>query len=311
MRIDKFLILVLSLFLLPNTIAASLPDWVTTPPGDSNQWFYSVGMGENKKQAQQQALEELSARLQVTAQSNTQQFVEAKNGTTELYLETDSLFTGTNLTFTNIDIVNTAQHNDDVIVLVKVDRQAFFQQLHDQLKDQLTAYLINNRAFGIKQLSPALVKLIQYNQAKPTINKTLVLLRSYSFETVQLDQLMIQLTQAAQSISAKVGYQVLIANNDQKHSSTVKLGLINQMQSIGLSSAQQAHTLKVVFAGLNVETTTTDFHSAIKMSADLIYVLDDQIIYQNPIHATSFSQTPELAEQQAIESVQLQLGSNE
>lgn len=311
MRTCKIFFLASFLLWLPKVHASSLPDWVTTPPGDSNLWFYTVGMGDNKKQAQQNALEELSSRLQVSVQSNTQQFVEAKNGTTELYLETDSLLSTTNLTFTNIDIVKSAEHNNDVILLIKVDRQAFFGQLHNAIKQQLTSYLIDNRALGIKNISPALVKLIQYNRAKPTINKTMVLLRSYSFETFELDELVIQLKQRAQTISEQVGYQVVLASNKQNYARDIRLSLINQMQTIGLTSDQHPHTLKAVFAGINLETTTTEFHSAVKMSAEIIYLLDDNIIYQTPINAISFSQTPELAEQQTFKSVQLQLGSYE
>jgi hypothetical protein len=308
-RIYNYLILTLSIFLLPQAEAKSLPQWVITPPGDSQQWFYSVGSGENKQQAQTNALEALSSRLQVTAQSNTQQFVEAKDGNTELYLETDSLLSTSNLTFTNIDIVKTAQYNNEVLLLVQVDRQVFFQQLHDSVKEKLTTYLIDNKAVGIKNLSPALFKLIQYNQAKSNIEKNLGLLRSYTFETFELDKLTTQLQQRALFIADKVGYQVILANSEQKQATDIELSLINQMQSMGLTSDQKAHTLKTVFSGLNIETSTTEFHTAVKMSAELIYLLDDNIIYQMPLSAVSFNQTPELAEQQTFKAIQSQLGS--
>lgn len=320
MRMYNYLIVALSVFLLPQAQTASssqeqgqtssLPEWVTTPPGDSQQWFYSVGAGEDKQQAQINALEELSSRLQVTAESNTQQFVEAKDGNTELYLETDSLLSTSNLTFTNIDVVKTAKLNNEVFLLVQVDRQVFFQQLHDSIKEKLSTYLIDNRAVGIKNLSPAVFKLIQYNQAKPNIEKTLGLLRSYAFETFELDKLTAQLQQRAQSIAEKVGYQVVLANTEQKHANDINLSLINQMQSIGLTSDKKTHTLKAVFAGINTKTSTTEFHTAVQMSAQLIYLLDDNIIYQTPLNAIAFNQTPELAEQQSFNAIQVQLGSN-
>jgi len=315
----NYLVLALSVFLLPQAQTASstqeqtqvesLPQWVTTPPGDSQQWFYSVGAGENKQQAQINALETLSSRLQVTAQSNTQQFVEAKDGTTELYLETDSLLSTSNLTFTNIDIVKTARLNNEFFLLVQVDRQVFFQQLHDSIKEKLITYLIDNKAVGIANLSPALFKLIQYNQAKGNIQKTLGLLRSYAFETFELDTLITQLQQRAQSIAEKVGYQVVLANTEQKQATDIEVSLINQMQSMGLTSDQKTHTLRVVFTGINKKTSTTEFHTAVQMSAELIYLLDDNIIYQTPLNAIAFNQTPELAEQQTFDAIQLQLGS--
>lgn len=319
MGIYNYLILTLSVFLLPQAQTASLseeqkksdslPQWVITPPGDSQQWFYSVGSGESKQQAQINALEALSSRLQVTAQSNTQQFVEAKDGNTQLYLETDSLLTTSNLTFTNIDIIKTVQYTNEVILLVQVDRQVFFQQLHDSIKEKLSIYLIDNGTVGIKNLSPALFKLIQYNQVKPNIEKTLSLLRSYTFETFELDELISQLQQRAQSVADQVSYQVILANAEQKQATDIKRSLINQMQSMGLTSAPKEHTLKTVFAGLNVENTKTEFHTAVKMSAELIYLLDDNIIYKMPLNAISFNQTPELAEQQTFEIIQSQLGS--
>ena len=317
----NYIILTLSIFLLPEAQTASssqeqapmdsLPQWVTTPPGDSQQWFYSVGSGENKQQAQINALEGLSSRLQVTAQSNTQQFVEAKDGNTELYLETDSLLSTSDLTFTNIDIIKTANYYNEVFLLVQVDRQVFFQQLHDSIKEKLTTYLIDNKAVGVKNLSPALFKLIQYNQAKPHIEKTLGLLRSYTFETFELDELINQLHLRAQTVAEKVGYQVVLANEEQKQATDIKVSLINQMQSIGLTSAKKAHTLKAIFAGINTKISTTEFHTAVQMSAELIYLLDDNIIYQTPLNAISFSQSPKLAQQQTFDAIKLQIGSNQ
>jgi hypothetical protein len=296
-------------FLLPQVQAESLPDWFVNPPGDSMQWFYSVGMGETKQQAQQNALEELSARLQVTVDTNTQQFVEAKDGNTELYLEADTLLSTTGLIFTNIEMVKSSQYNNEIIQLVKIDRQAFFQQQHDSLKQQLSNFLPGPEGLIKKTLKPTLAKLIQYNQIKSNISKKISLLDSYAFNIMDLEVLTTKLQLLAQSISRTVGYKIVMANVDEANATDIKFSIIKQLQTIGITSDQKEHTLSVVFAGINQEQTTTEFHFAIKMSAELIYLLDDSIIYQFPMTATVFNQSAKLAEQQALESIQVQLGS--
>ncbi|GHB78386.1 hypothetical protein GCM10008107_29850 [Psychrosphaera saromensis] len=308
MRLINTLLLTLT-FLIPQAQAESLPDWFVNPPGDSMLWFYSVGMGETKQQAQQNALEELSARLQVTVDSNTQQFVESKEGNTDLYLETDSLLSTTGLIFTNIEMVKSAEYNNEIIQLIKIDRQAFFQQQHDSIKQQLTNFLPDKEELTEKNLSPTLVKLIQYNQIKSSIDNKLSLLDSYAFNTIDLAELITKLQLIAQSVSRTVGYKIVMANVDQTNATDIKFSIIKQLQTIGITSDQKEHTLSIVFAGINQEQTTTEFHFAIKMSAELIYLLDDSIIYQFPMTATVFNQSAELAEQQALESIQLQLGS--
>jgi hypothetical protein len=266
-------------------------------------------MGETKPQAQQNALEELSARLQVKVDTNTQQFVESKQGNTDLYLETDSLLSTTGLIFTNIEMVKSAKYNNEIIQLIKIDRQAFFQQQHDSIKQQLTNFLPDKEELTEKNLSPTLVKLIQYNQIKSSIDNKMSLLDSYAFNTIDLAELITKLQLIAQSVSRTVGYKIVMANVDQTNATDIKFSIIKQLQTIGLTSDQNAHTLSIVFAGINQEQTTTDFHFAIKMSAELIYLLDDSIIYQFPMTATVFNQSAKLAEQQALESIQLQLGS--
>lgn len=298
------LIALLVSLILPFAHASSLPSWVTAPPGDSLNWFYSVGAGDNEQHARNQALEALSTRLQVTIQTETQQFVEAKDGNTQLYLETDSLLSSSGLTFTNIEILKTAHYNNDIVLLVKVDRQAFFQQIHNQLKNTLADFLVPNMP---EQLSSALVKIIQYQQSKTNLERKMYLLDAYAFNTQALKTLSAKLQQRASKLAELISYRVILANINQSGVEQIHQSITQHMQSIGFTSNAKSHQLKVVFAGVNIQQTETPFHSAVKLSAQLHYLLDDQLIYQYPLKATAYNQNAQMAKQQALILLQAQL----
>lgn len=290
--------------ILPFAHAGTLPSWVTAPPEDSLNWFYSVGAGDTEQLAINQALETLSTRLQVTIQTDTQQFVEAKDGNTQLYLETDSLLSSSGLTFTNIETVKTAHYNNDILLLVKVDRQAFFQQIHYQLKNTLLDFLVPNVP---EQLSSALVKIIQYQQIKTNLERKMYLLEAYAFNTQDLKTLSRKLQQRASKLAQLISYRIILANINQPGVKPMHQSITQNLQSIGFTSNTKSHQLKVVFAGVNIQQTETPFHSAVKLSAQLHYLLDNQLIYQYPLSATAYNQNAKMAKQQALTLLQAQL----
>jgi len=130
--------LLLALIVLPLAASAKgLPEWVQSPPQDTDNLLFGIGQGASIPNATQSALESVAGKLMTEVESNltidTQ--VEDNIAKESVASQIRSQVAKTNLA--NYSVEATERDGKDFFVLVKVDQNAVWKANQDALKENL------------------------------------------------------------------------------------------------------------------------------------------------------------------------------
>ncbi len=111
--------------------AASYPSWYFNPPKSDSMYLYGKGEGLSEKEAATAALNSIASTLSVSVESS---FESQKNiyqsGGGESYTRSVSSNIKSavqKITFNNYDVLNMAQVNEKIVLVVRVDREKLFE----------------------------------------------------------------------------------------------------------------------------------------------------------------------------------------
>ena len=285
--------------------AAQMPDWLMTSPNDSDQWFYSVGSGKTRSEAQKNALAELANRIQINVQSSTQQFVEAQNKQVDYYLELDNKFDSEQMNFNNVDVIRTHQNKETLYVLAKVDRDSFFDAKVKRLINTLNQLEIKETA----PLKQKVAKLISYNWQKQTINNEITLLSAYDIKVNIPTDLQSRIEAKSQYLAKNLNLETHIPNNV---SHTIKQQLMSWLTKSGLSVDKKSNgqTLHFIATAPNHWIGKDQFNHVNKIEFEVVVLFEDEIIDKKQFSTQAFAPDPVIAKQQATEQIVRQLTTN-
>ena len=284
--------------------ASNFPDWALTPPGDDRLWFYSVGAGNNVTDARTNALADLTSRLSVTVQSTSQQLVSAENNNADFYLDIDTKQRSNVYTFNRVEVLQQyldAQHNM-IYVLTRINKDSFFEQLHQHVLSQVTQVSINagdNKALQLE-------KLILFNWQKRSILQDLALLKAYQQDTDKIDAKL----QILESQFANLANNTPISVITQNTTDNNKLGQWLNKAGFNLSVKSNDSALQVLMTNNNQWQGQDDFQFAHKQKVDLAFVFNSTMLYQKTLSAIAFAPTKAVAKVKASQKLLKQLNTN-
>jgi len=295
--------------------SSDMPDWLLSPPSDSDTWFYSVGSGIDVNEARFDALAQLASRIQINVQSNTQQFIEQNNQQVDYYLELDNRFSSDSFDFNNVDIVREFNDANSIYLLVKIDRQSFFDAQAKQLSDTLNTIQLNDDDSTALRVE----KLLTYRWQKNKIDNTFTLLKAYQQDINVLEflQKQIELENAQTANSIKLSLNLKPDNNDPNNS--IRNALLDWLQQAGIKSAIRVDAgfsrsanqpLEVVMTTPTYRFGQDDFHHVTHISTELTFIFQQNLLLQKQISATGFANSTSSATKQAIADIVRQIENN-
>ncbi|SDI59840.1 LPP20 lipoprotein [Ferrimonas sediminum] len=130
--------LALVLFLLHTTACvATVPSWYLAPPADTASHLYGVGAGLSPLNARQQALIDITSRLQVRVQGRLKAHTQTLNGQVDQRVEQQVESENAAFTLSNYELYESAHDKNTFYQLIRVDRPALMAGLEQQLNQHL------------------------------------------------------------------------------------------------------------------------------------------------------------------------------
>ena len=275
------------------------------PTSDSEEWFYSIGSGSTRSEAQKSALAELASRIQINVKTATQQFVEANNQDVDYYLELDNQFNSKQMNFNNIEVIRQHQDNSYIYVLAKIDRVSFFNAKIQRLEQQLKQFQ-TDQSLPLKQ---QVSKLIAYNWQEQAIADELTLLDAYKVKPVQLADLKNQIDYNNRLLSKALNLQTHIpADLDASLRQQLEQWLINA--GLTLDHKNDGNNLMLLVTSPNQWHGQDKFNHVNKIEIELAFLFEQEIVVQKTFTAQGFAPQKENAKQQANEQLARQLVTN-
>lgn len=119
------------------------PEWVNQPPPDTGRAWYGIGEGHDLNTARRLALRDIAAKFKVSVEGQTTSQISERNGRVDRGGSVKVSDRVEAVEFKNPVVEKTAPSpNGGVYALVRIDRQAFFQDLREKFNaaaDQVTA----------------------------------------------------------------------------------------------------------------------------------------------------------------------------
>lgn len=297
-------LLLFSMFFNAHASLNNYPDWVLNTPSDNRVWFYSVGAGSNQQQAQQAALAELSTRLKVSVQSISQQFVDAKNKQVDFFLEQDSKQVSEQFDFNNVEILSEHQDEQSLFVLVKVNKDSFFNNRLQQLSDNVSRVSPNS----LDSPSVKMHKLINFNWHKNTINSELKFLNAFQIDTESIAQQLSQIERHNQDFASSVKTELVSTDLANELLADIK-NWQNKALLNGLNKNSE-HSLTIVVEGVNQRHGQDQFNALTQLEANLNFLYEGEIIYTQYLQSQAFSSNQAQATRQAWQLLKGQFVTN-
>jgi len=172
---------IITLFVIINFIGCfskpQPPEWAVNIPADNNLYFYASGQGFTKEGAVKQALNDIASRLNVSISSNL--LINKGIFKDEAYNEVNQQINTkvSNIQFNNYKVIKSKQIDNQVYVLVQVDKNKLKEQLRADIKLNLTKIkdLLTNIPSPLQKIqnSYAAIKLIKQTKRKIIMLQTL------------------------------------------------------------------------------------------------------------------------------------------
>ncbi|MBD3841188.1 MAG: LPP20 family lipoprotein [Campylobacterales bacterium] len=282
----------------------TLPNWYVQSPSNSELYLYGEGSGSTLEQAQQNALNNMASRLQVTVQSSIQ-----SNTTSQTSFQLGSNYSKTisqdlkidvaKIKFSQYTIENSIQIGNNFYVLAKVNRTEFYQLKHNELLSQ--DHFINGKIKILENLGlMEKINLLQSLLAKLEDAKRLSVLihiLNNQFNHIpyvsKYDELinMIEIIQANATMSVE-------SNNEKGYFKDVLIDMLNQSHFNIASKSDIKLQLnpKIKYSLYN------GWHIA-KVSLTLNIISENKVISSKVFSVTGRSST---SQESALESASLQ-----
>lgn len=268
--------------------AEALPPWVTTGSADTDTSFYTVGSGKSTAIAKSNALKDLSLRLIVNIESETESYSNLQNGQLDQRLNISTIQASEQLTFVKTQIVKTFNGENEIFVLVSADKSSVFNTIKDDINNTIWPLTKYN---GLDK-SQIIVNRFKLNEYLPTYQKYLSLLRAYQQDTAYIDTDIKKFTSMSNSVINDTDYTVVASENDPL---TVVKSISNRLQKIGFSNAAKNHHLKVTFVGPELQYTIQNNHHAYKATGIVYFSFDNQVVMTKKINEFEFSKDKSIA----------------
>jgi hypothetical protein len=146
--------------------SAAPPEWVISPPIDTDDAMFGVGEGLDVGTATRLALRDVASKLRVSVSGSVRNQVSEANGRVDTSASSSMLSEIQKTEFRQYSLVQSAPSPAGVFALVKVDRQAFLNDTRDRIQRMglLTGQLLGGSANG-NQLD----KYVALQRARPLL----------------------------------------------------------------------------------------------------------------------------------------------
>ncbi|NVK24807.1 MAG: LPP20 family lipoprotein [Gammaproteobacteria bacterium] len=290
------------------TNATELPEWLATPPADSQLWFYSIGNGEDLKQAKNSALAELSTRIQIDVQTTTQQFVQANNQQVDYFLEQDNRFNSEKMSFNNVEVVREFKHEQGTYVLIKVDRDSFFSAKYIAIEENFAKLLSPENLQTPDSLATKLSKVINYQWQKNWLTTQLNILNAYDIDITELNRLKQKIEQDVIEVAQQVSTTLTLPEN---MAPPIRSPLEQWVTNVGFIKKANPNSidLQIIATSANTWQGEDRFNHVHKIEFELLFLLNQQLLSQKRFSAQAFANQAQIAQQHSIEQLIQQLPS--
>jgi hypothetical protein len=144
------------------TETSSIPNWVQTPPSDSNIYIYGIGEGFSLDDAKKNGLRDIAGKLATNISSNSESKSSDHDGNSSQYFrqKVNTVIKDTKLS--SYETIKTEQRKGQVYVLIAMSRAAFIKENQarlDEIGQQIQAQLTNVSSKN------NLLQLVSYNKA--------------------------------------------------------------------------------------------------------------------------------------------------
>ena len=217
----------------PNNASAtqSLPDWYTQTPPQNNKVIYGLGMGEDRKKALHEALNDAVATLNTSVSSSYQHTtnVNNANGDESYSKETQASIdiVTQEVELNNYKVVHQLQlAKDSFIVMVEIDKYKLFTSLYSKLENSFTMLNIK-----LQNKSHDLEKIMIYHKYLAQLNTQLSTLGILSALDPSFDdeELASQYRQRSSEYNALVEHKLFKLQSDdtdKEYMKQIKAGLM-------------------------------------------------------------------------------------
>jgi hypothetical protein len=151
---------------------ANPPDWVLNPPNDNMAEYWGVGEGYDLESARRTALRSVAAKLRVSVSGVMESETRVRNGGVDRTAQTKVSEVVQETEFSNVSIEKSTKYNNDVYVLVKIDRRAFIKET--QAKFDSLNRSVQNELTHLDQ-HQAIDQFKKLTAAAPNIDKAIAL----------------------------------------------------------------------------------------------------------------------------------------
>ncbi|MER2494230.1 LPP20 family lipoprotein [Catenovulum sediminis] len=233
---------------MPITACATLPTFFRQPPADTQVYLYTVGVGDNKNAATEDALSRLSLRLSsdieasVHSMINTQRDEYKSETQSALYQQTHQL--ARPFTFNNYQIARYEQIKGQHYVLIHVHKPSFLADIEQTALNLLNPLLIAQQKYQ-QQDNQAELALSQFALRKyqNQLFKDAALLDAFNYPH-QIKQRYSQALNTAISAANQFNYQLILP----EELSFLKSALYPFHSPIGFSSNDKLLTVFITGA---------------------------------------------------------------
>ncbi len=139
-----------------------IPNWVQTPPSDSNEYIYGIGEGFNLSAAKKNGLRDIAGKLSTNISSKSESKASDHDGNSSRYFrqKVNAFIKDTKLS--SYEVIKTVQQKEQFYVLIAMSRTAFIKEnqarldeISEEIKTQLSGVSSKNK----------LLQLVSYNKA--------------------------------------------------------------------------------------------------------------------------------------------------
>jgi hypothetical protein len=279
---------IVGLLLLAGVVHSDpLPEWINAPTQDSTHTFYSVGSGPTIEEAKANALANLSMRLIVNVESETQSYSKLADGQLDQRLNQSTIQASEKMTFVKTNIINTFVAKNETHVNVSADKSEVF----NTIKSDLVSTLMPLIKTDLSQ-SEIIANRLKFEQEIQHSSKFISLLRAYQQNVTALEAKIEHFVAVSNQLISETSFHVMASQID-------KLGLVKSMserlQKLGFSNLDKPHQLKVTLVGPQILYTVQNSHHAYKAAGEIYFSFNNEVILVKKIDEFEFSKDKSIA----------------
>ncbi|MDD5717000.1 MAG: LPP20 family lipoprotein [Sulfuricurvum sp.] len=236
----------------------NFPAWYLNPPSDDETYFYGVGEGETLRQAKDDALRDIASRLSITISSKvSKNSTQSTSGNSSLYHQDVKVNVESEIkkiVFNSFEVVSGAQNGTKPIVLIKVDKEKFFNnqlEILDDIRSKLNHIQTESADRGILEQYAMFQELVpEADKAKTIVS----VLSTYAipFQRDGVQQELADFQHLRGGILSKIEFYITADNDSRYNADTLKEAL--GKEKIKIARFLNPKNSNVVILNLESET---------------------------------------------------------